>query len=394
MKSALNRAMAFWRFSGAGVCPSSKADRANARHFMQQALAMMSSLSTDETEAASAPSGPAEPMSSNAAGSEQKGASESVAASSKPVDLADLSSAPVVKIADPPAREPLFPIPDLVAARTHASETAADAKAPAPRRLRAAAALSLLRKIDGFQIAGIAVALGVGWMIGATTLDRRADVARLGMEVRALSQRIASAQTRVELSPRAAEVKTIAERETVLRNEVGALKTKLDSANRGAQSRDAEMLASIGRLQKDPRFEQIANRLDRVEHQLSSPSPTASIALGKATPSPLPAAAAHAPAPPPPAPAKSAPARASRADDGKSASAAPPPRSEHERIPSTGYVLRGVRHGLAMLENRDGVQEVAPGDLLPGAGRVERIERRDGGWVVVTSQGVIDQIDY
>ncbi|WP_244936140.1 hypothetical protein [Methylobacterium currus] len=55
-----------------------------------------------------------------------------------------------------------------------------------------------------------------------------------------------------------------------------------------------------------------------------------------------------------------------------------------------GWVLRDVYDGMAMIENRNRrLVEVGPGDTLPGAGRVEAIERRGRTWVVVTSKGVI-----
>jgi hypothetical protein len=34
--------------------------------------------------------------------------------------------------------------------------------------------------------------------------------------------------------------------------------------------------------------------------------------------------------------------------------------------------------------------EVAPGELIPGAGTVKSIERRGGAWIVITSRGLID----
>ncbi len=55
-----------------------------------------------------------------------------------------------------------------------------------------------------------------------------------------------------------------------------------------------------------------------------------------------------------------------------------------------GWVLRDVYDGMAMIENRNRrLVEVGPGDTLPGAGRVEAIERRGRSWVVVTSKGLI-----
>jgi hypothetical protein len=63
--------------------------------------------------------------------------------------------------------------------------------------------------------------------------------------------------------------------------------------------------------------------------------------------------------------------------------------------PILDYVLRNVYRGTAIVERRDGlIEEVARGDELPGAGRVTAIERHGGGWVVTTTQGVINQRLY
>jgi len=51
--------------------------------------------------------------------------------------------------------------------------------------------------------------------------------------------------------------------------------------------------------------------------------------------------------------------------------------------------LDRIEHEYAVVDSRDGPQEVAPGDSIPGAGRVLRIEKRGGDWFVLTSRGVI-----
>ena len=60
---------------------------------------------------------------------------------------------------------------------------------------------------------------------------------------------------------------------------------------------------------------------------------------------------------------------------------------QRPRLP--GYWLVDVEDGYALIDGRDGPRQIAPGDFLPGAGRVQRIERRGRDWVVVTSAGVI-----
>jgi hypothetical protein len=53
------------------------------------------------------------------------------------------------------------------------------------------------------------------------------------------------------------------------------------------------------------------------------------------------------------------------------------------------YTVEDARDGVAVVDSRSGLQEVAPGDSIPGAGRVLRIEKRGGDWFVLTSRGVI-----
>jgi hypothetical protein len=58
-----------------------------------------------------------------------------------------------------------------------------------------------------------------------------------------------------------------------------------------------------------------------------------------------------------------------------------------------GYVVLDARDDMALVGGRYGEREVRQGDFLPGAGRVERIELRGEGWVVMTSEGLIASAD-
>ncbi len=76
------------------------------------------------------------------------------------------------------------------------------------------------------------------------------------------------------------------------------------------------------------------------------------------------------------------------------AAKAEPPVPNGDARPGAKPVLRNysvadVQDGFAVVESRYGTQEVGPGDFIPGAGRVLRIERRGGEWYVLTSNGVI-----
>ena len=59
-----------------------------------------------------------------------------------------------------------------------------------------------------------------------------------------------------------------------------------------------------------------------------------------------------------------------------------------------GYVVLDARDDIALVGGRYGEREVRQGDFLPGAGRVERIELRGDGWVVMTSEGLIASADF
>jgi hypothetical protein len=61
-----------------------------------------------------------------------------------------------------------------------------------------------------------------------------------------------------------------------------------------------------------------------------------------------------------------------------------------------GYTIDDVRDGFAVIESRYGTQSAAPGDFIPGAGRVFRIERHGRAWAVITSSGIItsDPLPY
>jgi hypothetical protein len=100
------------------------------------------------------------------------------------------------------------------------------------------------------------------------------------------------------------------------------------------------------------------------------------------------AAAAPTPTPPPATSAQTKqPALASRF--GANVSMETTGSIERPRPLLRHYVVLGVRDDVALIEGRDGERAVRPGDVLPGAGRVERIEPAGESWVVVTDQGLI-----
>ena len=68
------------------------------------------------------------------------------------------------------------------------------------------------------------------------------------------------------------------------------------------------------------------------------------------------------------------------------------PKGAAEARILTSYTLVDVSNGTARVESVDGLRQVRPGSVLPGAGRVISIERSEGEWIVVTTKGVIRDI--
>ena len=63
---------------------------------------------------------------------------------------------------------------------------------------------------------------------------------------------------------------------------------------------------------------------------------------------------------------------------------------EDSLTPYRAFVLRDIEDGRAVVEGARGLEEVGPGDVLPGGARVERIEKRGANWVVLTDRGAIN----
>jgi hypothetical protein len=147
------------------------------------------------------------------------------------------------------------------------------------------------------------------------------------------------------------------------------LKSHLEAVNTETGASIAELAGKVDHLQRDPAAKpsQVLERLDRIERQIAAPIATASIgaAPGKAAAGKQ-AQLAIAPAKPPLENAKG-----------------------HPQL-ITNWVVRDVYDGIALVESPRGSIEVAPGEIIPGAGMVKSIERRGAGWIVITSRGLVD----
>ena len=206
---------------------------------------------------------------------------------------------------------------------------------------------------QGYQAAGVIVALGAGWILGAHTFST-------GPETREIIQALNAVTTRLE------DVEHLTTRLNAQAQDVAAMKASIASlrsiadANRAeAQVSSAQLAVRVSNLPQ-PVQQDLTPILRRLEQLEAAQAQAVSQPVAQAVEErPAPVAAAVAP-----------------------------------RVPADGYVLRRVSGNMAVIETGTGLRQVMVGDYLPGAGRVRRIERRNGQWLVFTSAGVIDSQSY
>lgn len=240
------------------------------------------------------------------------------------------------------------------------------------------------RRLDPLGIAASLAALGflaVGAFAGFDHMRQSALVAGKDQENESLVDSVAALKTRIE----AIETMRSQEQSAELRKALSEIKATAVTAQ-GYGASIGQLAQRVDRLEKDQnaRFDRLSERIDQ-----SSAGRIGEIVarLDKLEKKPASIALATPPAPPPapaPAPAK--------------APAPPMPPNVSNDITGSidkpkailrGYALEDIRDGMALIDGRDGPYSVSPGDVLPGAGRVLKIERRGRDWVVVTSLGII-----
>jgi hypothetical protein len=240
---------------------------------------------------------------------------------------------------------------------------------------------------------------------GARAREETADVRKLLGEMK-----LGASATR-DVS---AAVSQLTARVDHVERDQGARLDKLaERIDHDTSSRFADLAARLDKLEKkaasptvavvapdhdaSPRFADLAARLDKLEKKAASPTVAVVAPYHDASPrfadlaarldklekkaAPL-TLAAVAPAPPPkpiPIPAKVDPGVSNETTASL----------EKPKPPLRGYAVIGVGDGFATIRGREGEISVGPGDLIPGLGRVLRIERHGREWLVVTSVGVI-----
>jgi len=261
--------------------------------------------------------------------------------------------------------------------------------------------LALDRRV---QLGGLAAALALAGVVTVSSISYG------NQQAHSLEAQAAEAQT-IEDAVRTLKAR-IAVLETARRDEAADLRkaaTELKTGVAGARDASAslaQLSARFDRLEhdQDTRIEKlgeridhdatvrntdaaahnadVAARLEKLEKKAAAPV-VASLALPPVAP------AAPPPKPPtltpPPAPAPIAPVFGAGVSKETTGSIAPAP----VRPVIRSWIVREVHDGVAVVEGPYGYREIGPGEYLPGAGRVERIERHGADWQVVTSAGTI-----
>lgn len=214
------------------------------------------------------------------------------------------------------------------------------------------------------QVVTIAVAAAAGWYSAGgraqvpAHIATEADVSQLGSRLAAFEQ-------------------AAREREATLRQQhatdLAAVRKLVEGVGKDMEAlRNGQRLVQAQRDETNLKLTQLTERLEKLE-------------AAQMTTGTIPHTAPQAQAPSAPQAARSVTAKASPP--------APAPRSRPSPPPG-GYVLGEVREGSAVVHGHRGPVDVAPGTFLPGAGRVQAILRRNGQWVVTTTNGEIDAEGY
>ncbi|HET6378330.1 MAG TPA: YidB family protein [Methylocella sp.] len=171
---------------------------------------------------------------------------------------------------------------------------------------------------------------------------------------------------------------------------------RLDALQSEAAAAAASSTGKIEQVQRelDAKLSQAAARLDRIERQASLPATATPLSASPSSGDHGIQRSARNAVPQTKRPLEDAPgmnAMAGRADALGPAQIPAAPGFQRG-LPQliTNWVVRGVYGGIALVESPHGTIEVAPGGIIPGAGRVLSIERRGRGWIVITSRGVVD----
>ncbi len=226
--------------------------------------------------------------------------------------------------------------------------------------------LGVLIGSSAFKAACIGVALVAGWAAGSASYQgdrshmadessRRIEL--LGVEIAGLRDNLSG-----ELNER--------------RQSVAAMRAGVEELQRTTTASLIRLSGALDRAETDraAEFSKLVERMARLEKQITDQTPVGSVPK------------AQLPAP------QTRPSTVGLTTESETSRMpmSPPATAPKPEATIRGFVLKGVADGVGLVQTRNGMREVAPGDRLAGAGQVRSIERRGRKWVIVTTEGVID----
>lgn len=273
------------------------------------------------------------------------------------------------------------------------SETAKSPKAPAPTL----AMLRSLPRIDrrALAIPGVCVALGAllgGGVIAmtrssglssdavaalSTTLDAgRTETARLSSDIAQLHRILADLRASTDTARKEATGRS------------GALGERFAQLDKNLTAKNAALGERLEQVEREQnaRIASLAAQIDRRSAAVTKAEPTQTGSLAE-TRSLEPKTVE-----PKVVEAKVTDVKAveTKLADAKLADVKPKASGSEKPPVIDAWAVREVYDGMAILENRrHRLLEIGPGEVLPGFGRVEGVERRGRDWVVVTRQGIV-----
>ncbi|HTJ01494.1 MAG TPA: hypothetical protein VL492_01775, partial [Methylovirgula sp.] len=262
----------------------------------------------------------------------------------------------------------------------------------------------------GFCLLGVGIATGGQFFGGSSSVPAETAAATPAAASATASNANAGKTPPVHMAatvdPQTAELRRLTKK---LTEEVHALQARVDSmhAAPAASSEDVRSLKkSIEALRAS--FESsktetgatiavLSSKVDHLQHEttarVQTPAPTERSARAEkpVAGAPVttasvthPGTAPHTTAAAPVETAMATPANAKP----QTTAEKPEPKKKPEKL-LANWVVRDVYRGVALIDGPEGSLEVTRGDPIPGAGTVESIERRNGGWVLVTSRGIV-----
>lgn len=223
------------------------------------------------------------------------------------------------------------------------------------------------------MVAALSVTLGWAsanvWNAAVQTSGRDGGIARLASLEKSFAAFSGDMRTLKDTTQElAARPQKAADVLQVMQGRIGNLAEVVDKARAEQQSRLAAPIDRIEKREKEAAEQMtlLSTRLDRIERQTSvlATGSTGAAGTGRSD-----------------AGLQPLPGRPKLPE---------PPKADPAQVRLEGWRLSEIDDGVAVIENTRGqVLEVAPGETVPGAGKVRKLEKRGKAWVVLTEKGYI-----